>query len=255
MWRGARRWSRSAAGTCRCSIPPGSCRSTSPPASAAGLFDVSHMGRFRVRGADALPFLQHVLSEQRGRAGPGEAQYTLLPTETGGAVDDAYLYRFEEDEYLLVVNAANTETDWAHLQALRTGFSDLELADATADLAMLALPGPALARPPAGPGRRRRAPRAPPQRLPHRAPRGEGGEARPHRLHRRAALLRVVPAAEHAAEVWDLLLARGRDTGRPRRAGHAAPGGRPAAVRTRARRRPRRCGDPDLRLQHRPPGR
>jgi aminomethyltransferase len=109
---------------------------------AAGLFDVSHMGRFRLRGADALRFLQRVLTNNAAALDPGEAQYTLLPTETGGAVDDAYLYRFEEDEYLLVVNAANAQKDWAHLQALRTGLGDLELVDATANLAMLALQGP-----------------------------------------------------------------------------------------------------------------
>jgi aminomethyltransferase len=109
----------------------------------AGLFDVSHMGRFRVAGADALPFLQHVLSNNAAALEPGEAQYTMIPTASGGAMDDAYLYRFLPDEYLLVVNASNRPKDWEHLNQVRRGFPALELADLTADLAMLSLQGPA----------------------------------------------------------------------------------------------------------------
>ena len=79
----------------------------------AGLFDISHMGRFIIRGTEALPFLQHVLTNNAEAIDPRitGAQYTLIPNERGGAVDDAYLYRFVEDEYLLVVNAANWEKD------------------------------------------------------------------------------------------------------------------------------------------------
>ena len=73
----------------------------------AGLFDVSHMGRFRVSGAHALPFLQHVLTSNAAALDVGTSQYTLLANECGGAIDDAYLYRFDEDAYVLVVNAAN----------------------------------------------------------------------------------------------------------------------------------------------------
>ena len=110
----------------------------------AGLFDVSHMGRFIVRGAGALRFLQHVLSnnaEALDIIATG-AQYTLIPTETGGAVDDAYLYRFVEEEYLLVVNAANHEKDWNHFQSLLKNFDDVELIDRTEEMAMLSLQGP-----------------------------------------------------------------------------------------------------------------
>jgi len=110
----------------------------------AGLFDVSHMGRFIVRGAGALRFLQHVLSnnaEALDIIATG-AQYTLIPTETGGAVDDAYLYRFVEEEYLLVVNAANHEKDWNHFQSLLKDFDDVELIDRTGEIAMLSLQGP-----------------------------------------------------------------------------------------------------------------
>ena len=112
--------------------------------NGAGLFDVSHMGRFRVRGAGALKFLQYVLSnnvEALDIRVTG-AQYTLITNETGGAVDDAYLYRFVEDEYLLVVNAANRDKDWEHLQVLLKDFDEVELTDRTEDIVMLALQGP-----------------------------------------------------------------------------------------------------------------
>jgi len=110
----------------------------------AGLFDVSHMGRFIVRGDEALKFLQHVLSnnaEALDIIATG-AQYTIIPTETGGAVDDAYLYRFVEDEYLLVVNAVNCEKDWNHFQSLIKDFDDVEMIDRTEEIVMLSLQGP-----------------------------------------------------------------------------------------------------------------
>jgi aminomethyltransferase len=87
----------------------------------AGLFDVSHMGRFSVAGPGALAFLQRVLTNDAAALEVDRAQYTLLANETGGAIDDAYLYRFVEDEYLLVVNASNREKDWAYLVALSGG--------------------------------------------------------------------------------------------------------------------------------------
>ena len=110
----------------------------------AGLFDVSHMGRFILRGAGALKYLQHVLSnnaEALDIIATG-AQYTIIPTETGGAVDDAYLYRFVEKEYLLVVNAVNCEKDWNHLQSLIKDFDEVEMIDRTQEIVMLSLQGP-----------------------------------------------------------------------------------------------------------------
>jgi aminomethyltransferase len=109
----------------------------------AGLFDVSHMGRFVVRGQDALPFLQHVLTNNAAGLDVEESQYTLIPDESGGALDDAYLYRFVEDEYFLVVNAANRDKDWQHFQLHAKHYNDLELVDLTDDMAMLSLQGPA----------------------------------------------------------------------------------------------------------------
>jgi aminomethyltransferase len=111
---------------------------------SAGLFDVSHMGRFLIRGKGGLAFLQHVLTNNAASldiATTG-AQYTLIPTETGGAVDDAYLYRFQKNEFLLVVNAANRVKDWAHFQQFTSDFHELEILDRTGEMAMLSLQGP-----------------------------------------------------------------------------------------------------------------
>ncbi len=110
----------------------------------AGLFDVSHMGRFIVKGRDALKFLQHTLTNNAEALDirTTGAQYTLIPNETGGAVDDAYLYRFEEGEYLIVVNAANRDKDWDHLQTLLSVTNEIELLDQTEEISMLSLQGP-----------------------------------------------------------------------------------------------------------------
>jgi len=109
-----------------------------------GLFDVSHMGRFIIRGKGTEKFLQHVLSNNVEALDIREvgSQYTLIPNEMGGAVDDAYLYRFIEDEYLLVVNAANRKKDWAHFRLLLKEFDDIELNDRTEEIVMLAVQGP-----------------------------------------------------------------------------------------------------------------
>lgn len=109
-----------------------------------GLFDVSHMGRFIIRGKGTEKFLQNVLSNNVEALDIREvgAQYTLIPNEMGGAVDDAYLYRFIEDEYLLVVNAANRKKDWAHFRLLLKEFDDVELNDRTEEIVMLAVQGP-----------------------------------------------------------------------------------------------------------------
>ncbi len=108
----------------------------------AGLFDVSHMGRFVVSGPAALDFLQHVLTNNAAAIEVEEGQYTMIPDENGGAVDDAYLYRFVADEYLLVVNAANREKDWNHLRAFKDQFGRVDIADRTMEMAMLSLQGP-----------------------------------------------------------------------------------------------------------------
>ncbi len=108
----------------------------------AGLFDISHMGRFRIKGRDRIPFLQHVLSNNCESLEPWEAQYTLVPNECGGLIDDAYLYRFGEDDYILVVNASNRAACWNHFQEQAERFKDLTLEDHTEKIAMIAFQGP-----------------------------------------------------------------------------------------------------------------
>ena len=105
------------------------------------LFDVSHMGRILVDGPEAVPFLQHVLSSNVLALDVNQAQYAIIPNESGGAVDDAYLYRFEADRYLLVVNAANTDKDLAHLEEQIKAF-DARMTVITADVAAIAVQGP-----------------------------------------------------------------------------------------------------------------
>lgn len=108
----------------------------------AGLFDVSHMGRFIIGGPAALDFLQHVLTNNAAALEIEESQYSMIPDHNGGAIDDAYLYRFWEDEYLLVVNASNRQKDWQHLDGFREKFGRLRLEDRTRQLCMLSLQGP-----------------------------------------------------------------------------------------------------------------
>ena len=107
-----------------------------------GIWDVGHMGRLRLTGADRVAFLQHVLSNNVEALAPWEAQYTLIPNDRGGVVDDAYLYRFGEDDLILVVNASNREADLEHLRRHAAAFPGVEIEDHTTDLAMIAFQGP-----------------------------------------------------------------------------------------------------------------
>lgn len=113
-----------------------------------GLFDISHMGRFSIRGKEAIPFMQHILTNNALALDPGMAQYTVIQNEKGGAIDDAYLYRLEngdpslKSEYLLVVNAANKEKDWDWFMEHRKRFKDLIIEDQTDEIGMVALQGP-----------------------------------------------------------------------------------------------------------------
>ena len=122
--------------------PPGIMAEHLGTRGGAGLFDVSHMGRFGFSGEGALAFLQHVLTNNAAALDVGEAQYTIIPNANGGAVDDAYLYRFTGDEYPLVVNAANRAKDWDHFQSLLATFPGVTLTDRSAELAMISLQGP-----------------------------------------------------------------------------------------------------------------
>jgi aminomethyltransferase len=81
----------------------------------AGTFDISHMGRFIISGNEAAEFLQHVLTENALDLDILQGQYTKIQNEHGWDLDEAYLYRFYEDAYLLVVNSSNAENDWQYL--------------------------------------------------------------------------------------------------------------------------------------------
>lgn len=107
----------------------------------AGIFDVSHMGRFIIRGKEAAAYLQYVLTNNVLALDVKQAQYTMIPKQNGGAIDDAYLYRFFDDEYILVVNAANADKDWAHLTEVIKGF-DAQIENHTDELALISIQGP-----------------------------------------------------------------------------------------------------------------
>lgn len=106
-----------------------------------GIFDVSHMGRLLVEGPDRLAFLQKVLSGNAAALVPGRAQYCMIPTETGGAVDDAYLYMYESENYMLIVNAANTEKDLAHFAQYLPDY-DCRVTNITDSYSSIAVQGP-----------------------------------------------------------------------------------------------------------------
>ena len=105
------------------------------------LFDVSHMGRLLIDGPDRVAFLQHVLSSNVDALDLNTAQYCIIPAADGSAVDDAYLYRYEEERYLLVVNAANTDKDLEHLQAIVKDY-DCTITNITSQWASIAVQGP-----------------------------------------------------------------------------------------------------------------
>jgi aminomethyltransferase len=107
----------------------------------AGLFDVSHMGEIETSGPDAGAFLQRVLSNDVSKIEAGGAQYSVLCREDGGVLDDLFSYRLGADRYLTVTNASNHERDLAWFQKQAADF-DVEVRDAAADYAMLALQGP-----------------------------------------------------------------------------------------------------------------
>jgi aminomethyltransferase len=97
----------------------------------AGMFDVSHMGEFRISGEDALEFLQYATVNDVSKLKVGRAQYNMLANPSGGLVDDIYVYRTGEFEFLMVVNASNIDKDFAHLtDCMRGKFNPDVIADA-----------------------------------------------------------------------------------------------------------------------------
>ncbi len=108
--------------------------------NGVGVFDVSHMGEFLVKGERATEFLQYVVSNDVSKLSNGKVLYAYFPNEQGGAVDDLLVYRWNENEYYLVVNASNIEKDWSWLQQQNTfGVTLQNLSD---DLCLFAVQGP-----------------------------------------------------------------------------------------------------------------
>ena len=106
----------------------------------AGLFDVSHMGEFTLKGAGSLPFLQKMVTNDVSKLKVGKAQYTAMCYEDGGTVDDLIIYKRGEDDYLLVVNASNIEKDFEWLKSHLTEEAIIE--NQSDKVALLALQGP-----------------------------------------------------------------------------------------------------------------
>ena len=105
-----------------------------------GVFDVSHMGEFWVKGPKALAFLQKVTSNNVAVLTPGKIQYTCFPNDKGGIVDDLLVYQYEPEKYILVVNAANIEKDWDW--CVSHNMEGAELENASDHMAQLAVQGP-----------------------------------------------------------------------------------------------------------------
>ena len=108
--------------------------------NGVGVFDVSHMGEFWVKGPHALDFLQKVTSNNVAALVPGKIQYTCFPIEDGGIVDDLLVYQYEPEKYLLVVNASNIEKDWNWCVSHNTEGAELE--NSSDNMAQLAVQGP-----------------------------------------------------------------------------------------------------------------
>ena len=113
--------------------------------TAAGLFDVSHMGQIQVSGAGARDFLQYLAANDIETLEMGRCQYSFLLNERGGTIDDMMVYRTDADNYVLVVNASNAEKDWAHVLSTGAGRKAIHLDYKSGDCALLAFQGPAAA--------------------------------------------------------------------------------------------------------------
>ncbi|KQC34016.1 glycine cleavage system protein T [Nonlabens sp. YIK11] len=106
-----------------------------------GVFDVSHMGEFIVSGPKALELIQKVSANDASKLVIGRAQYSYLPNETGGIVDDLLIYKIKDEQYLLVVNASNIEKDWNHISKYNESIG-ADLRDLSDDYSLLAIQGP-----------------------------------------------------------------------------------------------------------------
>lgn len=108
--------------------------------TGVGVFDVSHMGEFIIRGEGALDLIQRVTSNDVAALVDGKVQYSCLPNETGGIVDDLLVYRIDAKTYMLVVNASNIDKDWAHISKYNT--AGVEMVNISDKTTLLAVQGP-----------------------------------------------------------------------------------------------------------------
>jgi len=106
----------------------------------AGLFDVSHMGQFFIEGAGSKELLQFVTTNNVDALENGKAQYSCLPNENGGIVDDLIVYKMEDDKYFVVVNASNIDKDWDHISKHNTFGANMT--NASDEMSLLAVQGP-----------------------------------------------------------------------------------------------------------------
>ena len=109
--------------------------------NAAGIFDVSHMGEFIIRGPKALELIQQVTSNDASKLYPGKAQYSCLPNHEGGIVDDIIVYQIREDQYMIVANASNIEKDWNWISESNQKIG-AEMIDVSEKTSLLAVSGP-----------------------------------------------------------------------------------------------------------------
>ncbi|MEO1055055.1 MAG: glycine cleavage system aminomethyltransferase GcvT [Bacteroidota bacterium] len=108
--------------------------------NGVGVFDVSHMGEFMIKGPKALDLIQKVTSNDASKLIDGKAQYSCLPNDKGGIVDDLLVYRIKEEEYLLVVNASNIDKDWQWISSHNDVNAEME--NISDDMSLLAVQGP-----------------------------------------------------------------------------------------------------------------
>lgn len=108
--------------------------------NGVGVFDVSHMGEFTLKGPKALDLIQRVTSNDAGKLIDGQAQYSCLPDNDGGIVDDLIVYKIKDDDYLLVVNAGNIEKDWDWISKHNTQGVDMK--NISEDICLFAVQGP-----------------------------------------------------------------------------------------------------------------
>ncbi|WP_299128379.1 glycine cleavage system aminomethyltransferase GcvT [uncultured Winogradskyella sp.] len=108
--------------------------------SAVGVFDVSHMGEFLIEGPKALELIQQVSSNDASKLQIGKAQYSCLPNDDGGIVDDLIIYKIKDESYLLVVNASNIEKDWNWIASKNDVGANMR--DLSEDYSLLAIQGP-----------------------------------------------------------------------------------------------------------------